>query len=162
MLFTVFIIAKHFQITHKYLIREQTTQLKKWSKEVNRHFTQERCGWQISAWKDTPFLTSREIQIKATRAVTTHLSGGWNKNQSNKKPGNVKCWWDCRAAGRDSYTASGDNTATQENSWTESYDTLIIWPTDERLLTTVPFINAQTGHDLNVPEMMNKQIVICP
>ena len=70
----LFMIMKYLKITHN---KKKTNNLiKKWSKEVNRHFTKWICGWKTSTRKDVPLLITREIPIKTTIVITTCLLEG--------------------------------------------------------------------------------------
>ena len=100
---------KYIKNSHDSTLGRWTTQLKKWAKDLNRHFYKGEIQMVHRHMKrGSASLAIREMQIKTT--IRYHLTWIFNKSTN-------KCWWCCGEKGtlvRCWWEGSGP--ATAENS----------------------------------------------
>ena len=89
------LISKIYKQLIQLNTRKTNNPIKKWEKDLNRHFSKEDIWMAKSTWKNAQHCSFREIQIKTT--VRYHLT--LVRMAIIKKSKHNKCWRECREKG---------------------------------------------------------------
>ena len=99
------LISKIYKQLMKLYIRKINDPIKKWAKELNRHFPKNAYRWLTNTWKDAQYHSSSEMQIKTTmryhfmpvrmaaiqKSTNNKCWRGWGEKGTL-----LQCWWGCR------------------------------------------------------------------